>query len=142
VARSGEVRGAAWSEIDREAGVWTVPASRMKAGKEHRVALTKEALAILDKAAAFRRKGVALVFPSDRKAALSDMTLTKVMRDMGLDYVPHGFRSTFRDWAAEQTSATREIIEACMAHTVGNDVELAYKRTDFLDKRRKLMDAW
>lgn len=142
VARSGEVRGADWSEIDLEAGVWTVPAARMKSGKEHRVALTQEALDMLERLAAFRRKGVALVFPSDRAAPLSDMTLTKVMRDMGVDYVPHGFRSTFRDWAAEQTSSPREVIEACMAHTVGSDVELAYKRTDFLAKRRKLMVAW
>ena len=143
-ARSGEVRGAKWDEIDRKAKLWTIPASRMKAGKEHRVPLTLEALALLDQAAESRIKGSALLFPSPLKKGqpVSDMTLTKIMRDAGLEFVPHGFRSTFRDWAAEQTSASREVIEACLAHSVGSDVELAYKRTDFLEKRRDLMAAW
>ena len=140
-ARSREVREASWNELDLEAGLWTVPASHMKAKKAHRVPLPPEAVALLGKVTPFRRKG-GLVFPSIKGKPLSDMTLTKVMRDMKADAVPHGFRSTFRDWAAEQTSFSREVIEACLAHTVGNDVELAYKRTDFLEKRRALMDAW
>lgn len=143
-ARSGEVRGATWGEIDPDARLWTVPASRMKMGREHRVPLTVEALALLKRVAPLRQRGSELIFASQLKPGhpVSDMTLTKVMRDAGLAYVPHGFRSSFRDWAAEQTSTDREVIEACLAHATGNEVELAYKRTDFLDKRRSLMDAW
>jgi integrase len=143
-ARSGEVRGATWAEIDMEGALWTVPASRMKVGKEHRVALSGAALAVLASVAPFRHssKASSLVFPSSTGGPLSDMTLTKVMRDMKANAVPHGFRSTFRDWAAEQTSADRDVIEACLAHAIGGEVELAYKRTDFLEKRRKLMAAW
>ena len=116
----------------------------MKAGKEHRVPLAGEALAILERAARLRSKGNKLVFPSQSKPGhpVSDMTLTKVMRDAGLEFVPHGFRSSFRDWAAEQTSAAQDVIEACLAHAFGSAVELAYKRTDFLDKRRALMTSW
>lgn len=139
-ARSGEVRGATWQEVDREAGVWTVPASRMKAGKEHRVPLSPAALALLD--ALPRFKDVDWLFPSPRRGQLSDMTLTAVMRRMGLSAVPHGFRSTFRDWAAERTNFPREAAEMALAHAIGDKVEAAYRRGDLFDKRRQLMGAW
>jgi integrase len=139
-ARSGEVRGAKWSEIDLAAGVWTVPAERMKAGKEHRVPLSPEALALLAKVP--RLGGTDLVFPASRGGALSDMTLSAVMRRMKVDAVPHGFRSTFRDWSAERTAYPSEVCEMALAHTVGNKVEAAYRRGDLFDRRRRLMDDW
>ncbi len=140
-ARSGEVRGMTWTEIDREASVWTVPGARMKAGKDHRVPLTVEALAVLD---AVRGLDPDLVFPGQRRGKpMSDMTLTAVLRRMERgEFTAHGFRSTFRDWAAERTSAPREIAELCLAHFVGNAVERAYRRSDLFDKRRDLMERW
>ena len=140
-ARSGEVRGATWAEIDREAAVWTIPGARMKAGKDYRVPLTAEALVALD---AVRGLDPDLVFPGQRRGKpMSDMTLTAVLRRMERgEFTAHGFRSTFRDWAAERTSAPREIAELCLAHFVGNAVERAYRRSDLFDKRRKLMDQW
>lgn len=141
-ARSGEIRAATWGELDLEADVWTVPAARMKGGKLHRVPLSAEAIAIFRSAAAIRRAGTDLIFPSGKGTALSDMTLTKALRDLKVPYTVHGFRSTFRDWAAEQTSLPGEIAEAALAHAVPNAVEAAYRRTDFFDKRRELMDAW
>jgi integrase len=140
-ARSGEVRGARWAEIDTANAMWTVPASRMKAKKEHRVPLTAEALAALDKV---RGLDPDLVFPGQRRGRpLSDMTLTAVLKRMGRgDLTVHGFRSTFRDWAAERTNAPREIAELCLAHFVGNAIERAYRRSDLFDKRRALMDQW
>ncbi len=139
-ARSGEVRGATWAEIDLDAGIWTVPADRMKAGKEHRVPLSGAALALLRALPKFA--GVDLVFPSPRSGSLSDMTLTSVLRRMGLDAVPHGFRSTFRDWCAEQTNFPREVAEMSLAHTIGDKVEAAYRRGDLFEKRRRLMEEW
>lgn len=139
-ARSGEVRGAAWSEIDIDAAVWTVPAERMKAHKEHRVPLPPQALALL--ANLPRIKGVELVFPAPRGGVLSDMTLTAVMRRMQVDAVPHGMRSTFRDWAAERTHFPHEVAEMALAHTIGNAVEAAYRRGDLFAKRAEMMDAW
>jgi integrase len=139
-SRSGEVRGAKWDEIDFERGVWTVPADRMKMRKPHRVPLSRQALSVLEQAKALRRTDQ--VFPSGKGAALSDMALTKTLRDMGLSCTAHGFRSSFRDWAAEQTSAAGEIAEAALAHAVPSAVEAAYKRTDFFDRRRELMEAW
>lgn len=140
--RSGEVRGATWDEIDAESGVWTIPAERMKARRPHRVPLSAEALAIVATLKTIRPAGTPLLFPGSTGKALSDMTLTKAIRDLGEGATAHGFRSTFRDWAAEQTSFPGEIAEAALAHVVPNAVEAAYRRTDFFDKRRELMDAW
>ena len=142
-ARSGEARGATWDEIDFEAATWTVPASRMKAGVAHRVPLSGAALDVLEQAKALD-DGSGLCFPSRWNAGsqLSDMTLTKVLRDTGLAdrATVHGFRSSFRDWCAE-TGRPRELAEAALAHTVGG-VEGAYFRSDLLERRRALMDQW
>jgi integrase len=139
-ARSGEVRGASWSEIDLTEKVWTVPAERMKAGKAHRVPLSPAAVALLE--ALPRIAGSELVFPAPRGGQLSDMTLSAVMRRMKIDAVPHGFRSTFRDWAGERTNYPRDVVEMALAHTIKNKVEAAYRREDALDKRRRLMAEW
>lgn len=139
-ARSGEVRFATWKEIDKAAAVWKVPGDRMKAGKEHRVPLSPAALALLR--ALPRTTGVELVFPAPRGGALSDMTLTAVLRRMGVDAVPHGFRSTFRDWCAERTNYPREVAEMALAHSIGDKVEAAYRRGDLLEKRKSLMNEW
>ena len=139
-ARSGEVRGATWKEIDSNAAMWTVPGSRMKAGKEHRVPLSPAALALLR--ALPRMAGTDLVFPASRGGLLSDMTLTAVLRRMGVAAVPHGFRSTFRDWCSERTNYPREVAEMALAHSIGYKVEAAYRRGDLFDKRRKLMIEW
>ncbi len=139
-ARSGEVRGARWDEIDMAGAVWTIPADRMKAGKEHRVPLSAPAQALLE---ALPRMGEnPLVFPAARGGTLSDMTLSAVLRRMEVDAVPHGFRSTFRDWAAERTHYPHEVAEMALAHAVGNKVEAAYRRGDLFEKRRRLMDDW
>ena len=137
-ARSGEVRGATWDEIDLKANVWTIPAARMKAGKEHRVWLSTAAMDILK---AMPQDGD-LVFAGAKGKPLSDMTLSAVMRRMKLEAVPHGLRSSFRTWAAETTNFPREVCEQCLAHTTGNDVELAYQRSDLFDKRKQVMNAW
>ena len=139
-ARSGEVRGAMWAEIDLRAKVWTVPADRMKAGREHRVPLSDAALALLK--ALPRVDGGELVFPSRKGGALSDMTLTAVTRRMNVDAVPHGFRSTFRDWAAERTNYPRDVAEMALAHAIENKVEAAYRRGDLFEKRRLMMADW
>lgn len=139
-ARSGEVRGATWSEIDKDAATWTVPADRMKAGKEHRVPLPKAAMELLD--AQTRMVGTDLIFPAPRGGQLSDMSLVAVMRRMEVAAVPHGFRSTFRDWAAERTNYPREVAEMALAHVIANKVEAAYRRGDLFDKRRRMMDDW
>lgn len=139
-ARSGEVRGATWSEIDLEVGEWTVPAERMKAGKEHRVPLSPAAVDLLK--GLERVEGTDLVFPSARKAPLSDMTLTAVMRRMKVDAVPHGFRSSFRDWASERTAYPGDVVEMALAHAIADKVEAAYRRGDLFAKRRALMDDW
>ena len=140
-ARSGEVRGMTWGEVDDDASVWTVPGARMKAGKEHRVPLTPAALALLGE----RGAPDALVFPSPKDAAkpLSDMTLMAVLRRMGRgDLTVHGFRSTFRDWAGETTAHPREVIEAALAHRLKDKAEAAYARGDLFAKRRRLMEDW
>tara|TARA_R110000787_G_scaffold83794_4_gene180069 strand:- start:862 stop:1830 length:969 start_codon:yes stop_codon:yes gene_type:complete len=139
-ARSGEVRGAKWSEIDMDKGLWTVPADRMKAGREHRVPLSAAALALLK--ALPRMGGTDQAFPAPRGGPLSDMTLSAVMRRMKAQAVPHGFRSTFRDWSAERTAYPSEVCEMALAHAVGNKVEAAYRRGDMLDRRRRLMADW
>jgi len=139
-ARSGEVRGATWREIDIDAAVWKVPGERMKAGKEHRVPLSNAALALLR--ALPRMAGTDLVFPAPRGGQLSDMTLVAVTRRMEVAAVPHGFRSTFRDWCAERTNYPREVAEAALAHSVKDQTEAAYFRSDVFDKRRRMMSDW
>ena len=142
-ARSGEIRGATWPELDLDAALWTIPASRMKMGRAHVVPLSPEAVAAFSRAERFKPKVGDLVFPgADAKKPLSDMTLLKILRDMELAVTVHGFRSAFRDWVAEQTDYPGEIAEAALAHTVSNKVEAAYRRTDFIDKRRGLMNEW
>jgi integrase len=139
-ARSGEVRGATWAEIDLSSAVWTIPADRMKAGKEHRVPLSGPALKLLQ--ALPRLDGGELVFPAPRGGQLSDMTLSAVLRRMDVPAVPHGFRSTFRDWCAEQTNYPRDVAEMALAHAIGDKVEAAYRRGDLFEKRTKMMAAW
>jgi len=144
-ARSGEVRGATWAEFDLEAKAWTIPAGRMKAGRKHRVPLSERAIEIHERMNTFRRidDPDAFVFEGKRAGRpLSDMTLTMPIRRAKLPITVHGFRSTFRDWCAEETSIPREIAEACLAHTVRNAVEAAYARTDHFDKRSILMQSW
>ena len=142
-ARTGEVVSAKWSEIDFEAGVWTVPANRMKGGREHRVPLSKPALAILRKRHELRGKEAFVFSGARRGKAISNMAMLQTLRRMErADLTVHGFRSTFRDWAAEQTTFPREVAEAALAHVVGDKVEAAYRRGDLFEKRRKLMTAW
>ena len=140
-ARSGEVRGARWSEIDRDAAVWTVPAERMKAQREHRVPLSDRALAVLDEARQLA-DGAGLVFPSATGRVLSQAGMPKLLRQLGIDAVPHGFRSSFRDWAAECTEAPREVCELALAHVNSDRVEAAYRRSDLFERRRTLMQQW
>lgn len=139
-ARSGEVRGATWAEVDLEGAVWTVPAGRMKAGKEHRVPLSAAAAKLLD--ALPRMAGTDLVFPAAKGGQLSDMTLTAVLRRMQVAATAHGFRSTFRDWCSERTNYPRDVAEMALAHAIGDKVEAAYRRGDLFDKRRAMMTEW
>ena len=140
-ARSGEVRGMTWGEIDFAGKLWTVPDDRMKAGKEHRVPLSGAALAVLKKMP--RISEVKYVFPAPLGGALSDMALTSVLKRMGRDGITqHGFRSTFRDWAGETTAYPREVIEHALAHQLADKAEAAYQRGDLLAKRSQLMDDW
>jgi integrase len=141
-ARSGEVLGAQWSEIDLEAKLWTVPASRMKAAKAHRVPLTRPAVAILNRLAEARASE--FVFPGRRSAApLSSMAFEMTLRRMKVEgATPHGFRASFKDWASDETHFARETIEASLAHAIGDKAEQAYRRSDALEKRRELMNAW
>jgi integrase len=161
-ARSGEVRGMTWREVDIEAGVWTIPGSRMKAGREHRVPLSPAAIDVLWDQLPERGKPDpdALVFPGQREGRpLSDMTLGVLVRGMATDglkpgeaprwcdasgavVVPHGFRSSFRDWAAEATAHPREVVEMALAHSIESKVEAAYRRGDLFEKRRQLMEDW
>jgi len=140
--RSGEVRDAEWGEIDWDSATWEVPASRMKAKRPHRVPLSGRAMEILGQALELSdRQG--LIFPGMREGApLSSMTFTNLLRRLGIPAVPHGFRSSFRDWVIEQTSTPWAVAEASLAHSVGNSTEAAYMRSDLLDQRRPLMDAW
>jgi integrase len=136
-ARSGETRFADWSEIDLEGAVWTVPAERMKMGKEHRVPLSNAALKVLgDHSEGFIFKG------HKQGSALSDMSMLMTLKRAGLKFTVHGFRSTFRDWCSEETGFSHEVQEMALAHTIRNRAEAAYRRGDLLEKRRALMDAW
>lgn len=155
-SRSGEVRGATWNEIDREAGLWIVPAKRMKAGLEHVIPMSSEAFALIDNLP--RMAECDLIFPNATNGMLSDMTLTASIRRMdeasakagsagwkdraGKVITAHGFRSTFRDWAGETTAFPREVIEHALAHQLKNKAEAAYQRGTLLEKRRRLMDDW
>lgn len=140
-ARSGEVRGATWGEIDLQARTWTIPAARMKAGKEHRIPLSDKAVELLESVP--RIVGSEYVFPAPRKGQLSDMSLTAVLRRMECgDLTQHGFRSTFRDWAGETTAYPREVIEHALAHQLKDKAEAAYQRGDLLTKRSRLMADW
>jgi integrase len=139
-SRSGEIRGARWAEINLDAGLWVIPAERMKAEKEHRVPLSPAAINLLREAPRFADSE--LVFPSPRGKELSDMTLTAVLRRMNLDVTQHGFRSSFRDWAAEATNYPREVAEMALAHSIGDKVEAAYRRGDLFEKRRAMMADW
>lgn len=156
-ARSGEVRGAVWAEIDLERALWVIPAERMKMDREHRVPLTPDAVALLQ--ALPRLDGCDMVFPSTRGGPLSDMTLSATMRRMHeaeieaqrpgfIDRVnkrpavPHGLRSTFRDWVAERTTFPGEMAEVALAHRISNAVEAAYRRGDMIEKRRRMMADW
>ena len=146
-ARSAEVRLATWGEVDRDSAVWAIPGSRMKTRREHRVPLCGHAVEILDEAERLRGDGsgptpMDLLFPSPRGKALSDMTLSKLVKEQGIAAVPHGFRSSFRDWASERTNHPREVVESALAHVVGNQTEAAYARSDLFERRRRLMDDW
>ena len=140
-ARPGEARNAEWAQIDCDAAVWTIPAERMKAEREHRVPLSDRALAVLAEARGID-VGNGLIFPSRTGRPVSDMTYCKLLRTLRINAVPHGFRSSFRDWAAEWAKAPRELAEAALAHVVGNATEAAYFRSDLFERRRVLMDAW
>ena len=142
-ARAGEVRGATWDEIDLDAATWTVPSSRMKARREHRLPLSRQALAVLDRARALG-SGEGLTFPSNRRNSgeLSNMAFSMAMRRCGLDAVPHGFRSSFRDWTLEQTATPWAVAEAALAHVLGDSVASAYARSDLFERRRQLMQEW
>ena len=141
-ARWSEVRGAEWEEINRDGRVWTVPARRMKANRQHRVPLCGRALEILEAAQALGEGAGPLVFTGGQGKPLDDKQLRWLLRELGIAAVPHGFRSSFRDWAAEQTDHPREVIEAALAHVVRNRVEAAYARSDLFERRRVLMDDW
>jgi integrase len=141
-ARTGEVIGARWSEINFAERLWTIPAERMKAAREHRVPLPDAALAILEQMLAIRQGE--LVFPGGKtRWPISNMAMMMTLRRMGRgDLTVHGFRSSFRDWAAERTSFPAEVAEMALAHAVSDKVEAAYRRGDLFQKRRQLMDAW
>ncbi|MXZ32366.1 MAG: DUF4102 domain-containing protein [Gammaproteobacteria bacterium] len=138
-ARSGEVRGMTWAEIDGDC--WIVPGQRMKAGREHKVKLSRQALAVLDQARA-NSEGGELVFPSTRGKMLSDSTVSKLLRENDIEGTPHGMRSAFRNWSAEKTSFPRAVAELCLAHVNDNETEAAYLRTDMLQHRAALLQQW
>ena len=140
--RSGEVRGARWEEIDLGARVWTVPAARMKRSRDHRVPLSDRAFAILEEARALSNYS-GLIFPPARRAKMmSAGAFSDLLTELAIGCVPHGFRSSFRDWCSEQTDVPREVAEAALAHTVSDATERAYRRSDLFERRRKLMANW
>jgi integrase len=137
--RTGEVIGARWSEIDLQNAIWTVPADRMKGVKEHRVPLSP---AVVDLLKALPRSGEFVFIGGRAGKPLSNMALLELMRGMAAGYVPHGFRSTFRDWAAETTAYPSEVVEMALAHAIESKVEAAYRRGNLFDKRQRLMVDW
>ncbi len=141
-SRTGEVLGATWSEIDLEANTWTIPSERMKAGEAHNVPLSGRCIEIARRAQALTNGNGHIFQNTMTGKKLSNMAFLMTMRRMKVDAVPHGFRSSFRDWAAETTGFPHEVVEMALAHTIKNKVEAAYRRGDLLDKRRKLMEAW
>lgn len=142
-ARSGEIRGATWSEFDLAKALWSIPATRMKMGRPHFVPLAPQVLDALTCAKAFSAPCTDLVFPGmKRKTPMFDMTLLKILRDMATGTTVHGFRSAFRDWVADMTNYPGQVAEAALAHANSNKVEAAYRRTDFLKKRKTLMAEW
>lgn len=140
-ARSGEVLGAMWDEIDLEKKVWTIPPARMKAGREHRVPLSPRAMEIVEAMRKLGTEGYVVPGPKPKKP-LSSMAMAMLLRRMKAEVTVHGFRSTFRDWASETTGFPHEVCEMALAHTIGNKAEAAYRRGDLFDKRHKLMEAW
>lgn len=138
-ARTSEVLGATWAEIDFDNAVWTIPADRMKAQKEHRVPLSPRAVKILE---ATKLDDAEWLFPSEKGGKLSGMAMSMLLRRMKVDYTVHGFRSAFRDWSAECTGYAHEVCEMALAHTIGNKAEAAYRRGDLFEKRRRLMSDW
>ena len=141
-ARWGEVRKAMWTEIDRNETVWTLPPNRMKANRQHRVPLCGRAMEILDATWRLGDGNNPSVFITERGKLLDDKQLRRLLQTHQIEAVPHGFRSSFRDWAAEETDHPREVIEAALAHVVRNQVEAAYRRSDLFERRRRLMDDW
>jgi integrase len=146
-ARSGETRGALWSEIDEDSRCWNIPEERMKAGRPHNVPLSVRSAQILAEAKQLRDQGLltsemGLIFPNTHGLPLSDMVFTQLLRRMRLEYTMHGFRASFRTWGSEQTRYEHEMLEFALAHTVGNQTVRSYMRTDMLEKRRQLMDDW
>ena len=140
--RSGEVRGARWEEVDLAARVWTIPPTRTKSKREHRVPLSRRAMEILTAARSLRGGYSALVFPGQGGGAIGETRLSRLLKTHKIAAVPHGFRSSFRDWAAETTSHPRAVIEAALAHVVMNATEAAYARSDLFERRRRLMNEW
>lgn len=142
-ARSGEIRLATWDEVDLEKGLWSIPAARMKRNRAHVVPLSKPALAAFQRAKVLRTDDAALVFPGQSpKKPMSDATLAAVLKRMGITAVPHGFRSSFKDWAGEVGGFPNELSEAALAHAIPNKAEAAYRRGDLLERRRVMMEAW
>ena len=139
-ARSGEVRGAVWAEIDFEKATWIIPGERMKTGREHRIPLSTQALEVLSEAKEFADDS-GLIFPSVTGKTLSDATLSKLVKENGIKAVPHGFRSSLRDFCAE-TGVAREVAEACLAHAARGKIEAAYFRSDLFELRRETMQKW
>ena len=140
--RSGEARGATWEDFDLGGATLTIPARRMKTGREHRVPLSKQAVECVTSAGSELFDGAGLIFPGQNGKQLSDMALTMLLRRLEIPATVHGMRSSFRDWAAERSDAPREVAEHALAHVEGSAAELAYRRTDYFDKRRDLMQSW
>ena len=139
--RTSEVLNANWQEIDEPSQIWTIPAERMKAGREHRVPLSNTAMSLLSDLK--NRQRADLIFPGQkRNQPLSNMTMLKVLQRLEHAYTPHGFRSTFRTWISEKTNHVHEVAEAALAHTIGDKVVAAYQRGDLFEKRRLLMLDW
>ena len=140
-ARSGEVRGARWREVDLKSATWVVPASRMKSRKEHRVPLSSAALVVLERAEGLRGRSRGLVFPGIQGKMVGAAVFRRLLKDLGIDSSPHGFRSSFRSWCSDE-GIDRELAEQALAHAVGSQVEQCYARSDVLERRREVMESW